>query len=98
MMTSLRNLKCSISRKNVVKFVDKASIKWVISPGSRFDFSRSQYSSTLDSPSSVRRLFKSRADHLFLFFAQMDAALVVNQLPDKFKIRVADLHKGRKVS
>ena len=37
---------------------------------------------------------ESSADHLLFFVAQMDAALVINQLADKLKVRVADVHGG----
>jgi hypothetical protein len=33
-----------------------------------------------------------RADHLLLFLAEMDAALVVNQLAQELEIGVSDLH------
>jgi hypothetical protein len=39
-------------------------------------------------------MVEARADHLSLFFAQVDAALVVDQPTDKIKIWVSNLHDG----
>ena len=43
-------------------------------------------------PESRQPVVEPRANHLLLFLAQMDAALIVNQLADKLKIGISNLH------
>ena len=46
-------------------------------------------------PQIGQPVIQPRADHLLLFLPQLDAALVVDQLPEVLKIRVSDLHDMR---